>query len=55
MKEMVLFLSCLHLNLFHQQPPIFQGSGRDKIDMTFYSEFPLNVFLIKPFLPPREA
>lgn len=39
----------------HQQPPSFQGSGNNETDMTYYSEFLLNLFLIKSFLPSREA
>lgn len=55
MKEVVLFLqflSYLHLNTFLQKLPLFQVSGRGKVDMTYYSEFSLNLFLIKLFLPP---
>lgn len=51
MKEVVLFLSYLHLYMFLQKPPLFQGSGRGKVDMTYYFEFSLNLFLIKLFHP----
>lgn len=45
----------LALQQLHQQPPTFQGSGNNEIDMTYYSEFLLNLFLIKSFLSSREA
>lgn len=54
MKEVLLFLSYLHLNMFHQKPPLSQGSGRGKTGVTYYFEFSLNLFLIKLFLPPRK-